>query len=76
MSAQFEVAASLVGSIESTPSVFGVQGAVALYLINPSEFQQQTSLVLARDWVVGICSDYWSCGSYSINCGVRLPPSR
>ena len=40
--------------MESTPSYFGVQVAVAFYLINLSEFQPQTSLVLARDCVVGI----------------------
>ena len=25
---------------------------------------------------LAFCSDYWSCGSYSITCGVRPPPSR
>jgi multidrug resistance protein MdtO len=35
-------------------SYFGVQAAIAFYLINLSEFQVQTSLIPARDRVIGI----------------------
>jgi multidrug resistance protein MdtO len=35
-------------------SYFGIQVAVAFYLINLSEFKLQTSLEVARDRVIGI----------------------
>jgi multidrug resistance protein MdtO len=47
---------TLVRSSTSGPrlSYFGIQILVAFYLINLSEFRVQTSLVLARDRVIGI----------------------
>jgi len=44
----------LVHDLEPPLIVFGMQIAVAFYLINVSEFRMQTSLEVARDRVVGI----------------------
>jgi len=50
------VTASSAWFMTSSPrlSYFGIQIAVAFYLINVSEFKMQTSLEVARDRVVGI----------------------
>jgi multidrug resistance protein MdtO len=50
----FTIIAAWFATSSSRLSYFGVQVAVAFYLINLSEFQIQTSLIPARDRVIGI----------------------
>ena len=48
------IAASWIGTSSPRLSYFGVQVAIAFYLINLQEFKFQTSLEVARDRVLGI----------------------
>jgi multidrug resistance protein MdtO len=50
----FTIIAAWFATSSSRLSYFGVQVAIAFYLINLSEFQIQTSLIPARDRVIGI----------------------
>ena len=50
----FTIVASWIATSSSRLSYFGVQVAVAFYLINLQEFKIQTSLAVARDRVLGI----------------------
>ncbi len=71
------VAATIVAAwcAASSPrfSYFGVQIAIAFYLVNLTEFSVQTSLLYRREIVSsGFCLDCLRCGSYSIICRVYL----
>jgi len=50
----FTIIAAWFATSSPRLSYFGVQVAIAFYLINLSEFQVQTSLIPARDRVIGI----------------------
>ncbi len=50
----FTIIAAWLATSSPRLSYFGVQVAIAFYLINLSEFQVQTSLIPARDRVIGI----------------------
>ena len=50
----FTVIAAWFATSSPRLSYFGVQVAIAFYLINLSEFQVQTSLIPARDRIIGI----------------------